>query len=482
MPAASCQARRVEIGLALLCLGLCEASASAGDARLTINFLSPFGASRSAPPFTFELVEAAHARRVPRFTLVGAERGPQITQYVSELPRLTIGKLSFAPSYGDQRLALELPAASLAGMGVEPRPLRGLSLTARTGTASLSIAAGQLGAREPGLLGSAIPRVVSVMSTIKAHRRVSVAPRAIVPIGRADRLGAATTGLGTGGRVDVAPHLAAVGDVGAVRLASSTWAHSAAGGLVGGWPRAAFELSVARADRNYTLLGPVGFAGLDRETVTSRVTLRAGQTLSGYFGRARPHGRDQQASGSTIGSLVWQAEHVSGGTLTAGYDRNADRSRQVHHFRMEWHGAPAGWASTIRLVVRRHQSVGAGPEPPAFRELFVQVQQPAWLAKWIAIDGRATVALSGRPAGTPHMNWRITSRLAAITRLTMDADTEGALFGVRLPGQRLSSARVAMEVAVGRRTSVRVSYGQAPGAPTRFMQRLEGRIIRTLAF
>ena len=116
---------------------MCETSAGADNARLIIDFLSPRNPAPFVPVFTLEMgATSPGGLPLPRFTLVNADGGPRIAQYRSELPRVTVGGFTLAARYGDQRLAVAPPAASLAGLGIDARPLRGLSLTARAKASS----------------------------------------------------------------------------------------------------------------------------------------------------------------------------------------------------------------------------------------------------------------------------------------------------------------------------------------------------------
>lgn len=479
----------------LLCVVLlpCVARDVAGQqARLTIDVLPGSGARPALPRVTFELLESKRLAGLPGLTLATSGQQPRLTQFRSLLPRLAVGGLSLTPTYGDERWAMPFPAASLSGLGVDPRSLRGLLLTGKAGTIPLSIAVGQIGGRAPGLVASAVPRVVAVTSSLTPHRLVSIVPRALLPFGRSYAPGAAAAAFGVGGRVGFAPGVALIADLGATRQSGSGWAPGAAAGLVGSWRRTSFEANASRAAGAYELAGPVGFAGRDRELLSSSLRVGRGVTILGRMLRTRPHaesgsaGRRQKGSGEVTRAVVIRADRGVAGVLTIGHEQTTERSRQVDGLTSEWRGVHAGWESALRLLVQRE--VRPGQPPVTFRELFVQSVGSPPAGRRIGVDGRVTIALSSRPPGASRMQWRLVNRSAVTRRISLGTESEGGLFNVgcarpRAPcGQlhRLLTLKLVAEIAWTSQLSIRVSYGHAPGAARPFIQRWEGRIVRTL--
>lgn len=467
------------MGLVLLAGSLCAPPVRADEARFTIDFLSRRSAAWPVPQFSLELAGSRGGRRLPRLMLVTTDGVPRLTQYGADLPRLTIGRLSFVPQFGDQRVAVDFLAASLAGMAVDARPLRGVGLTAEQGRVALAIAVGQVGAHEAGF-ASLVPRALAVTSAIKVGRGLALAPRFTSPLTRAGVTGSTPVSTGVSARGQLWSHVTVVGDVGAARSISARWAPTAAAGVMGDWRRGAFEVSTRRADERFSLLGPVGFAGQDAAQFNGRVVVARGVTLVGSVGAIRPHDRRRHDAGSTANSLTVRIERPQLGALIFGRDQSADRSRRgVDSMKVEWQRTHAGWATTARLFVRREQLAQA--TLPAFRELFLQVQRTPGSGRLVC-DARTTVALSDRPAGTPRLTSRMTSHLTLSRRLSVSTEGEWAALGGALAMRHLRVLRVAADVMLNARTSLRVAYDQAPGAQLRLVQRLEARLVRTVEF
>lgn len=461
--------------VALLQIFACPLPSHAEQARVTFTFLPLSGAHRRTPVFTFDLVDAISLGKValPKLTVANTVAGPRVTSYGARLPVLKLGGLAFTPSYGDQRASLDLLAAPFSGLAVDPRQVRGLSLSATRGSHAVTLVVGRL--EEPGgiRLWSVVPQFLAVQSTLTAAARLTIAPRLVTAFGRSR---GAETGVGIGARAHLARPVTVIADLGSSRTPGGRWMPLLVAGALGQWTRGALEASVRRAGAEYQLLGGVPFAGQDRELISGRLVVVKGVAIDAQIGRSQPHAARRADAHTLARQLRLRVEGLGKTHFTLSREQVSDRSHAIDTLVVEWRraGTPI---PQVRFEQREDQELTSA-ERRTLVARNLQLQGAAGLKGRGALDYRLSINLDPRRSSGARMQSRLTGRVTVTPRLSLISEAD-----LDVPSTRcLRSLRLVSDISLARHSTLQFVYQHAAGSATPLSQRFEGRLTHLISF
>lgn len=451
------------------------AAALAQEARISFRVF-PFVSTSQTPLVTVALGESKLSRNVslPSLTFATTEHGSQLTGFAMALPVLGVGKLTFSPRFGDQRVNLDYFASSLSGMSLGARTMRGLSMTTTARASSWTLMLGQAATTSADLIGSSLPKALAFTGTIKPRKGIAVAPRMIARLGR-QQPGATSTSIGTGMRLDTGSHLALIGDIGLARNDARAWAHLATAGAIGQWSRTGVEASVRRGDRTFTLLGAVPFAAEDREFVAGKLLLFRGVSVSGQSGSSRPAGVHNTDAGTVTTSVTLTVDRIPRGQLVIV---QGDPTRQGRRARIEWRHRSKN--NLVIRYVRRDETATGASQPPSHGRLEVDLLAAPRYGQRFTTDLRALMVVAPHER-VPLLASRMSARFVVRKGIGVGSDAELTMF--RTNGANvLRTLRVTSEAPLLRDTSLQLFYAHQGGVALPFGRRFEARVTRVVRF
>lgn len=458
-------------------------AAFADETRITVGFRP----AQPQSPFVVEVTNAGPHHTLPSLTLSGNRSGLQLVRYNTLLPMLVIPGLSVTPRYGDHQLAFDFQPSALAGLGLSPRSVRGLTLTAAGKRISGTLLIGRL-VTGPSVspFGSAVPRVLAFSATIKPQARMAISPRLVAPLGRRSAQDGADPTMGIGMRAELSRHISIIGDAGSTRTrdrrAAATasagtgrWAQSAAAGAFGRWSRASFEVSASHGNEGVTLLGSVPFAALNRKLVSAGVLLLKGVTAEGQasaFNPVRP-----PTDGTVQRSAAVRIDRLPYGNLVVQFDRSKTHARTPHSFTVDWRRR-AGSGIGIQLQQRND---GSGSSAGHARRLQIDVPSLPSLSRRLTLSLQSSVLLSNRGPGASRATTHLKGRVAISSHVAFAGDADLQMLGNR-PLQRLSRLTTSTEIPLWRAASITVGHVYIPNDRTHLWKRIELCFTRSIAF
>ncbi len=464
---------RVLVGVAVLVSFLgTPAIGLAQQANVSVR-VAPFGVRTSVPLFSVDIVEPATKTglTLPSLTVVNTSDGPQLTNLAFALPELTIGHTAVISRLGDQKLPRTFLSSPLSGASVQ-WPMRGVSL-ATAGATPWTLSVGRLDAGyNASMLSAPPPSVVALAVALAPTKKVSVAPRVLVPMGAGDSW---NSSIGTAVRAEVFPHVSVVSDVGAADGPGSSWAPLASAGVIGHWGATEVETSVLRgAPASGTDPGTVG--SVDRELARVRVQALPGLTVAGGTSRSRP-ADSSDAADTTLGSIGLVYKMESYGQVTATQERQLSTDRALDTTRLEWrHPTVRGVA--VRYTERRGlpPSTSITAPPPTL----VEVDLPSVTPQQFGSRLRLQAALRAAPGSAqPPLTSRLSGRLALVERVALAGETELEL-APKDGAQLLRAMRLTTEVGVLHATTLQLRYTYRSDVALSLPQAFEARISRTI--
>jgi hypothetical protein len=448
-----------------------------------------FRPAAAASPLTVELTNPAaqHSLALPSLTLTGDRSGIGLSGYNTLLPGLAVRGLSLVPRYGDQKFAFDFQPSSLAGMGLTPRAVRGLMVTAKGRRVSGTLLAGRLVSGRPlGPFVSAVPRVLAFSATVKPLPNIAFSPRVVTPLSRQAPT-AADPAMGLGMRAELSPHISVIGDIGTTRTGrrlsthsgrrdaadGRRWAPSAIAGAFGRWSRVSFEASAFRADEGVTLLGSVPFAASDRKLASAHLLLVKGVTVDGQFSASNPVGRT--AAGTATRSATLRLDRLPYAFLMVQFNRSTTRAQRPPDLMIEWRDKGKS-GTTIQLEQR---SDGSGSAAGNTRRLQLEVPK-LQNGRRLVLSLRSSVFLSTPQPSQSRIATRLKGRLAAGPHLGLIGEADVDALGSR-SARRLRSVTGGGEIALARATSMQLTYLYLPGGSLPRWKRIEIRFTRALS-
>jgi hypothetical protein len=476
------------------------AAASADETRITVGFRP----AQPQSPFAVEITNTGSRHALPSLKLSGNRSGLQLAGYNTLLPQLTILGLSVAPRYGDHRLAFDFQPSALAGLGLPPRTVRGLTLTGTGRRISGTLLIGRL-VSGPSLnpFGSTVPSVLAFSATMKPQARVAISPRLVAPLGRRGGQDGADPAMGIGLRAEVSRNISIIGDVGSTRARNALrqaqgapslstvrqgspstlslpngspggrWAQSATAGVLGRWSRASFEASMSHGDEGVTLLGTVPFAASDRTRAGARLLLVKGVTLEGALSAANAVGRSADRA---IGrSAVLRVERFSLGKLMLQFDRSPTDRRQPQSVMIEWRQR----AKSGMTLQWKRQSQGSGSSARPTRRLQIDVPRLPSASRRLDLNLQSSVLLSNRRGGDSRATTRIKGRLAAGAHLGLIGEADFDVLGPS--ALLLHKLTTGADFTISRSMSVQLTHLSSSGNRRPMWKRMEVRFTRSVA-
>ncbi|HEY6363000.1 MAG TPA: hypothetical protein VIX63_17965 [Vicinamibacterales bacterium] len=436
--------------------------------------VAPLGSLSTSPLFVVDVIEAPSRRGVtlPSLTVTDTASGPQLANLALALPVMTINRTSVTSRFGDQQLPQTFLVSPLSGDSVHA-PMRGVSFST-AGATPWTVSIGQLDtASYTGVPTSSGPSVVALAVNLAPYRRLSVAPRLLVPVRSKDRW---HTSIGTAIRADVMPRVAFVSDVGAADGANGGWAPLASAGLLGHWAGTEVETSVLRGAPSFGAQDMATVGSVDRELARARMRPLSGLTLSGLVSWSRPASAARTAD-TTLGSVGVVYDRLPYGQLAATREHELTSSRAWDTTRLEWrHQALRGL--TIRYTDRRDANSASSATDHASRLLEVDV--PSLTPQHVGGRLNLRAALAANPyADGALVSSRVSGRVAVADDVALVGETELELARSD-GGQRLRALRLTTDVAVMRGTAVQVLCTYRAGMPFSIARAFEARISRTI--
>jgi len=466
----ACVRVRVTSAAFVLLLTAFAAPALAQQARVSFR-VAPFGAPNLSPLFKVDIVEpvARGGVIVPSFSLTDTKTGPQVTNLALLLPDLTIGTTAVASRLGDQPLPSTFVSSPLSG-GPMKKPMRGVSFST-AGATPWTFAVGQLntGSGAPAL-SSGAPSVAALAVSLAPQKRVSVAPRLLVPVGARD---AGLTSVGTAIRAKVNPHISLVSDVGAADTARTGWAPLASAAVSGQWAGTEVETSVLRGAPSRGTTGPAIIGTVDREVARGRLRPLPGLTISAAASWSRP-ANTAETSDMKVGSIGVAYEHLPYGNLMATRQTELTSQQALEITRVEWRHAAAG-GLTLRYT--ETHTAAAAPGADALSKL-VEVDLPRLTPQRTGGRVNLRAALTASPSSaTPGIGSRVSGRVGVYDAIALFGETELGLAG---SDGGLRALRVTTDVPILQDTSVQLLYTYRSATPFSFDRAFEARISRTI--
>jgi hypothetical protein len=470
MPQACIRVRFAPAAFVLL-LTAFPASALAQQAKISFR-IAPFGGPNASPLFKVDIVEpvAQGGLMVPSFSLTDTQTGPQVTNLALLLPDVTIGTTPVASRLGDQLLPTTFVSSPLSG-GSMKKPMRGVSFST-AGATPWTVAVGQLNTgSDASALSTGAPSVAALSVSLAHHKRVSVAPRLLVPVSARD---AGQTSIGTAIRAKVNSHISFVSDVGAADSAPIGWVPLASAAVSGQWTGTEVETSVLRGAPSHGATGPAIVRTVDREVARGRLHPLPGLTISAaasWSRSANPVG----TSDTKVGSVGVAYEHLPYGNLAATRQSEFTSQQALEITRFEWRHAAAG-GLTLRYS-ETHTTPPAAPGTDAASKI-VEVDLPRLTPQRTSGRLNLRAALTASPSSaTPGIGSRVSGRVGVYDEIALVGETELGL--VRSDGKHLLRAmRLTTDVPILQDTSVQLLYTYRSGAPFSFDRAFEARVSR----
>ena len=442
--------------------------------QVNVSFrVAPLGSLSTSPLFTVNVIDAPSRRGVtlPSLTVTDTASGPQLANLALALPVMTINRTAVTSRFGDQRLPQTFLVSPLSGGSVRA-PMRGVSFST-AGATPWTVSIGQLDtASNTGVPTSSGPSVVALAVNLTPYRRLSVAPRLLVPVRSSDGW---HTSIGTAIRADVMPRVAFVSDVGAADGANGGWAPLASAGLLGHWAGTEVETNVLRAAPSLGAQDTATVGSVDRELARARMRPVSGLTLSGLVSRSRP--ASARTGDTTLGSVGVVYDGLPYGQVAATREHELTSSRAWDTSRLEWrHRALRGL--TIRYTDKRDANSDSSVTDRASR-LF-EVDVPSLTPQHVGGRLNLRAALAADPyADGALVSSRVRGRVAVVDDVALVGETELDL-ARRDGGQWLRALRLTTDVAVMRGTGLQLLCTYRAGVPFSIARAFEARIFRTI--
>jgi hypothetical protein len=475
MSKACVRARVDSVAFALLLMVLIALPAPVLAQRAKVSFrIAPFGSPNLSPLFKIDVVEPVSRGGVvvPSFTLTDTKTGPEFTNISLLFPDVALGTTAVASRLGDQPLPSTFVSSPLSGTSVK-KPMRGVSFST-AGATPWTFLVGQLntGSGAPGL-SSGAPAVAALALSLAPDKRMSVAPRLLVPVGARET---GQTSIGTSIRAKVSPHISVVSDVAAAATARTGWAPLASAGVSGRWAGTEVETSVLRGAPSHGTTGPAIFGTLDREVARGRLQPLPGLTISGFASRSRP-ANIADASDTKVGSFGVAYERLPYGNLMATRQTELTSQQALEITRVEWRHAAAG-GLTLRYTETRATHADAPATDSASKLVEVDLPRLTPQRAGGRLNLRAALTANSS-AATPGIGSKLSGRVGVYDEIALFGETELGLAG-RDGGQFLRALRVTTDVPVVQDTSIQLLYTYRSGTPFSFDRAFEARVSRTI--
>ncbi len=437
--------------------------------------VAPLGSLSTSPLFAVNIVDAPTARGVtfPSLTLTDTASGPQLTNLALVLPVMTIKQTAVTSRLGDQQLPQTFLSSPLSGGSVHA-PMRGVSFST-AGATPWTLSIGQLDAASyMGVPTLSAPSLMALAVRLAPHKRVSVAPRLLVPV-RAR--GGWRTSIGTTVRADVMPHVALISDVGVADGQNAGWAPLASAGLLGHWNGTEIETSVLRGAPSLVAEDAAIIGSLDRELAQAKIRPMSGLTVSGVVSRSRPSSA-AHAANTTLGS-VGAAYDLPFGQVAATREHQLTASESWDTTRIEWR--PQAWRNiTVRYTDRRDANPDSSGTDQDSR--LVEVDIAALTPRHLGgrLNLQASLAADPYADGAP-VSSRVSGRIAVFDNVALRGESE---MEVARPdgGQLWRALRLTTDLAIRRDTALHLLYTYRPEIPFSMGRAFEARISRTITF
>lgn len=447
-----------------------------GDGRATINLLPFGGPGQQGPFFSFDITDpvAQGLFSVPTATLKTTEGGAQLTNLSIAMPALRLAGARFSPRYGDQRLELDVPARALSGFKLDPRPVRGLTLSTANDSRAVTLMVGRLPGGSTSFTAAA-PRVLALTSRVALGSKLAVTPRLVTPLGARDTAGSAAPSIGTGFAADVASHLKVVADIGATRTASRTWTPLSVVGGIGQWSRGSVEASLARTGAGFDMLGAAPLPTGDRALVHGRLIAARAVAVSGLFTTTRP----ERGTGGRTVEFATEVSRFALGVITLAHTTITEASQLTRRSVVSWQQSRLV-QSLVRLIEER-RSTGSRGRAAVDRRL--QVELRASPAPRAGLEWQSSASLAPRLSqGASRLSSRLKGSVRVLETVAVTAELEHGLLGTAVPVFDLRSLQLGGDIAVSPGTTLQVGYTHTPGSRLPLYQRFSARVIRTVAF
>lgn len=455
---------------------LAPGDAWSGDGRATINLL-PFGRpGQQGPFFSFDITDPVSQGlfSVPTATLKTTEGGAQLTNLSVAMPALRLAGARFSPRYGDQRLELDVPARALSGFKLDPRPVRGLTLSAANDSRAVTLMVGRLPGGSTSFTAAA-PRVLAFTSRVALGSKLAVTPRLVTPLGARDTTGSAPPNIGTGFAADVVPHVRMLADVAATRTGARRWAPLSVLGGIGQWSRGSVEASLARTGAGFDMLGAAPLAAGERALVHGRLVALRDVAVSGLFTTTRP----ERGTGARTAEFAAEVSRFALGVVTLAHTTMTEASQVTRRFVLGWQQSRLV-QSLVRLIEERGSNGSRGRTAVDRR---LQVELRANPAPRVGLEWHASASLAPRLSqGASRLSSRLTGSVRVLETVAVTAQLEHGLLGTTVPVFDLRSLQLGGDIVVSPRTTLQVGYSYTPGSRLPLHRRFSARVIRTVAF
>ena len=424
--------------------------------RINLNTVTPKPGTNSGP-------------KLPFVSLMDDGSGLRVTSLTLDLPKVDLGAMSIASSFGDQRLPAAFRAGALAGPALSS-PVRGAMLTT-SGSAPLTLLFDQMNVT-PTSGARASTGIAAAALSLTPNSRVSVTPQVVIPSGSSD----ATTSVGTAVQAQIVGNLSMSTDVGMAGTADSAWAPLASARIVGQWPRAGIETIVLRGStapqtaKNTALL-----ASRDREAAQVHVQPLPGLTLATLTSVSRPSS-DPVADDTTQGSLRIAYDGLGSGHVAAVQQRETTASRETDITSLEWRQRGPGQMAVRYVRESASDSLLAESSTSASRvELDLPVLAPRSAAH---LDLRAELTAGSVLQTGFGVNSKVSGRVA-LDHAELSGETELGFRG--RDGQVSRGLRVTTEMAVVPAIRLQLSYAYSAGMEFALGQVFEARLVRRVS-
>jgi hypothetical protein len=407
---------------------------------------------------------------LPSLTLTNSMGGPEVTNLALALPELTVGNTPVASRLGDQQLPGSFLSSPLSS-SLLARPLRGVSVATR-GATPWAVSVGRLDADPYALApGASAPAVAALAVTFPVSRRLSVAPRLLVPTG--SNGGQASAGAAV--RTGLTKHLSLVSDV-AAAASGAGWAPLASASIVGHWGGMETESSVLRGARPPMSEGLATVGSVDRELMRGKVQLRRGLSISGGASRSRP-AYGPNPGDTTRGTFGITFDRGAYGQLSATRQRDHTTAKVVESTRLEWRHQALNGISVRYLATTEQRSVAAAPGGGTAHQMELDLPAVVTPRPGQPLSLRAALAANPSPDGAAIKS-RVRGRLDVAERLSLSGETEVGLVAGD-DAELLRALRLTTDVEVLKKTAVQLLYSYKAGTPFSFGQAFEVRVART---
>jgi hypothetical protein len=460
---------RVRMGVVALALLLgFSGRSTAQEAR--VSFRAPLNTSGTTPLFNFDIVEPPKQPTVglPSVTVVETPRGPRMSNVALKLPLLSIGGTSVASKLGDQAFPRTFSSSPWAGDFVK-RPIRGLSFST-TGSSPLNVFVGQMDGARPLTQPGDAPGAVALSMGVGSNQKVSVTPRALVPMDSK-----AQASVGTAIRTEMSQHVSLVSDVGAAGTTQHRWDPLAFAAIIGHWSGAEFETNLLRGASPVDTTDIPTVRSLDREVIRGQVRSIPGITISTQASRSRPTSAPASAD-TTAGWIGVAYDRLPIGVLSAAQQGVDSSVQQVDTTRIEWRRKPVDG-----IVVRYIHSEQTPRDRllPGVSSKQMEMEVPGWIARDLRNRLVVGAVLTENPGpGEPMVSSTLSGRFDVVGDVGITGDTE---VGFTSGGPTLRTLRLASRVPLLDRTAVQLVYSYQASGPYVFEnQSFEARLSRSI--